>query len=100
MRVEERYNDAIRGVLHGLPMAYGALAGLVTSLEVLNLGAGLGSLLVLAAAAGGWGIGGAIWRTLSSRSKGRVQQLAEKLGLKAGKLAEESALDAGGQEGR
>jgi len=90
MRVEERYNDALRGILHGLPAGYGFVFGLVGAMEGLNLAFGPGALFVMASAATGWGLGGAIWRGLSARSRSRVQALAEKLGLRAREMGKEN----------
>jgi hypothetical protein len=83
IRVEERYSQALRGILHGLPASYGAVFGLVFALEGLNLGLAPGSLFALATTLAGWGIGTSIWRVLSARSRNRVQKLAEILGLRA-----------------
>ena len=83
IRVEERFSQALRGMLHGLPASYGAVFGLAFALEGLNLGLAPGSLFALATTFAGWGIGTSIWRVLSARSRTRVQQLAENLGLRA-----------------
>jgi len=91
MRVEERYNDAIRGILHGLPAGYGFIFGLAGALEGLHLTLGPGALFVAASAAAGWGVGTAIWRGLSKGSRARVQRLTENLGLRAKELAKEAA---------
>jgi len=91
MRVEERYNDALRGILHGLPAGYGFIFGLVGAMEGFNLAMGPGAAFVLASAAAGWGVGGAIWRGLSARSRSRVRRLAEKLGMRARELSKETA---------
>jgi len=91
MRVEERYNDAIRGILHGIPAGYGVIFGLAGATEGLNLTLGPGALLVAASAAAGWGVGAAIWRRLARGSRSRVQKLAERLGLRAREMAKEQA---------
>lgn len=96
MRVEERYHDALRGMLHGMPSTYGFMFGLVSAIEAFNLGVGPGAALTLAAAAGGWAIGSSIWRGISSRSRKRVQELAEKLGIRAGELGGEGGEDPAG----
>jgi len=83
IRVEERYHDALRGMLHGIPAGYGLLFGLVAALEGMELAFGPGALVVLASVATGFGLGGAIWRGISARSRRRVQHLAEKLGVRA-----------------
>jgi hypothetical protein len=87
MRVEERYNDAVRGVLHGIPASYGLVFGLAAVTEALSLGVIPESLILLGSIATGWGIGTSIWRLLSSRSRSRVQRLTEKLGVKGRELA-------------
>lgn len=91
MRVEERYNEAIRKVLHGIPAGYGVIFGLAGAIEGLNLTLGPGALLVAASAAAGWGVGTAIWRRLATGSRSRVQKLAERLGMRAREMAEEEA---------
>lgn len=87
VRVEERYNDAVRGVLHGIPASYGLVFGLAAVTEALSLGVLPESLILLGSIATGWGIGTSIWRLLSSRSRTRVQRLTEKLGLDGRALA-------------
>jgi hypothetical protein len=91
VRVEERYNDALRGILHGLPAGYGFILGLAGAMEGLHLALGPGTLFVAASAAAGWGVGTAIWRGLSKGSRARVHRLTEKLGLRAKELAKETA---------
>jgi len=98
MRVEERYSEALRGVLHGIPASYGAIFGLAYALEGLNLGLAPGSLVALATTIAGWGIGTSIWRVISARSRTRVRKLAEMLGLKAKEIAPVSPEEAGGVE--
>jgi len=88
LRVEERYSDAIRGVLHGIPAAYGLIFGLATALEAVGLGGASALLFGLVSSVAGWGVGGAIWRTLSTGSRNRVSRLAERLGIRAKELAE------------
>lgn len=87
LRVEERYNEALRGILHGLPAAYALMFSLVGALEGLSLSALPGTLFVLGATGLGWTLGSSIWRTLSARSRTRVQKLAERLGLRGRELA-------------
>ena len=94
LRVEERYHDALRGILHGLPAGHVFIFGLAGAMEGLHLALGPGALFVAASAAAGWGVGTTIWRGLSKGSRTRVQRLAEKLGLRARELAkEETAAD-------
>ena len=88
LRVEERYSDAIRGVLHGIPAGYGFIFGLATALEAMNLGPLPAALFTVASVAAGWGVGGAIWRGLAGRSKARVRHLAERLGARAKAIVE------------
>jgi hypothetical protein len=87
IRVEERFNSAIKGVLHGLPAAYGLMFSLVGVLEGLTLGALPETLIVMGSVAASWGLGSSIWRFLSSRSRKRVQALAEALGMRGRELA-------------
>jgi len=93
LRVEERYNPGIRGILHGIPASYGLVFGLAWALEGLNLGLAPGSLVALTAALGSWGVGGTIWRVISSRSRTRVQRLAEMLRLRAQEIAPVSPME-------
>jgi hypothetical protein len=86
LRVEERFSDAIRGGLHGIPASYGAVFSLAWVIESLSLGVLPETLIVLASAVASWSLGGAIWRFVSSRSKARVQRLAERLGLRSQEL--------------
>lgn len=98
IRVEERYHDALRGMLYGIPSGYGLVFGLIGALEGFNLGFAPGAALTLASFAAGWGLGGSIWRTISSRSRKRVQRLTEKLGIRATELAQEGGDGSRGNE--
>jgi DNA-binding transcriptional regulator YhcF (GntR family) len=88
IRVEERYSDAVRGMLHGMAAGYAFIFGLAGALEGLDLALLPGISLALASAAAGWGLGGAIWRQVSSKSRARVRRLGERLGLRARELLE------------
>lgn len=83
VRVEERYADALRGMLHGIPASYGLILGLPIFLEGLNLGAPLSVVLAVATGAAGWALGDTIWRRLARKSRNRVGRLAEKLTMAA-----------------
>lgn len=83
VRVEERYTDALRGMLHGIPSSYGLILGLPIFLEGLNLGAPLSVALAVATGAAGWALGDTIWRRLARKSRTRVGRLAEKLTMAA-----------------
>jgi len=91
IRVEERFSDAIRGALHGMPAGYGFLFGLAAALEWMNLGLVPGALFTLASALAGWGLGDVIWRGLAGRSIARVRRLVERLGLRATEMVGEGA---------
>ncbi|MGD8320704.1 MAG: hypothetical protein PVJ02_09625 [Gemmatimonadota bacterium] len=87
IRVEERYTHAIRGVLHGIPSAYGVVFGLAWGLEGIGgLGPGLG--LAAALGAGGWALGRALWSAVSRRSRRRVHALADRLTEEADRMGE------------
>jgi hypothetical protein len=88
IRVEERYAHRVRGMLHGIPAAYGALFGWVIGLESIG-GVAPGLILGAALAAGAWGLGGVIWNAISRRSRGRVEILAEELAHEATRRAVE-----------
>lgn len=96
IRVEERYSDAVRGILHGLPASYGLIFGLAGALEGLDLALLPGISLAVASAAAGWGLGGAIWRWVSSGSRARVRRLGERLGQRAKEILEGMAPGSGG----
>lgn len=85
IRVEERYADRLRAILHGLPAAYGAMFGLAIGLEAIG-GLAAGVLAPLGLGAVGWGLGGLIWRIVSARSQARVHALAERLSAEAASL--------------
>lgn len=96
VRVEERFSDVIRGALHGVPASYGFIFSLAWVLESLSLGVLPETLIVLASTTASWSLGGAIWRFVSSRSKARVQRLAERLGSRSQELAPVDAPPLGG----
>jgi hypothetical protein len=79
LRVEERFSDSVRGPLHGVPTAWGLIAGLALGLEGLSLALPL--VIVVTAIMGmvGWGVGDLVWRAVSASSKKRVHRLTERL---------------------
>lgn len=84
IHVAERYEPRIRGMLHGLPAAWGGMIGFVIGMSL-----GLPGVLV-AGMAGGWvllgaGIGRAVWTRISRRSQKKVKQLAAVLAERAGR---------------
>lgn len=85
VRVEERYTDALRAMLHAIPASYGLILGLPIFLEGLNLGTPLSVVLALVSGAAGWTLGDGIWRGLAKKSRLRVGRLAEKLSRVASK---------------
>jgi len=90
IRVEERYSDAVRGALHGIPAAYGTVFGLALGLEGIG---GIAPGLTFAAILGssGWALGRMIWNAISRRSRSRVDALTEKLTAEANRLADSAA---------
>lgn len=88
IRVEERFTDRIRAVIHAIPVTYGAGIGLVVGAEALAGGAGLGVATAVAGAAVGAGIGRGIWNLVRRNSRRRVESLAERLGEEASRLVE------------
>lgn len=85
IRVEERYTDRLRAVMHLLPALYGAGGGVALG------GAWAGSapvagLIALAGSAVGLGVGRALWNALRSRSRRRVDRLSERLASEANAL--------------
>lgn len=87
LRVEERFSNAVRGAIHGVPAAYGLMFGLAGALEGLNLGVLPAILMAAASTTAGWSLGGVAWRALSAASRKRVRRLAERLGIRAKELA-------------
>lgn len=87
IRVEERYSDFVRGALHGVPTAYGAVIGLAVGLEGIGgLVPGLGLCTALGVA--GWGLGRGLWNAILRRSRRRVEALADTLAAEAERLNE------------
>ncbi|MEK9499447.1 hypothetical protein WI372_00455 [Gemmatimonadota bacterium DH-20] len=85
IRVEERYTDRLRAVVHLLPALYGAGGGAAVAGAWLAGGSAAG----LAAAAGsvlGLGLGRALWNALRARSWHRVDRLSERLAAEANAL--------------
>jgi hypothetical protein len=89
VRVEERFTDRIRAVIHLIPATYGAGGGLALGSELLGA-VGPGIPVALAGAALGFGLGRAIWKVLRRASSRRVESLTDKLGEEAAALSESS----------
>jgi hypothetical protein len=87
MRVEERFTDRLRAVLHGLPAAYGGGLALVAATEAVAAGAVPAAAIAVAGAAAGFGLGRAIWNVVRGRSTRRVAELARTLEEEAAALA-------------
>jgi hypothetical protein len=86
LRVEERYSEAVRGPLHGIPAAWGMVLGLAFGIEEIGLTFPLALVLMVIVAVVGWFSGDLIWRSLSSGSRKRVSALAESLSTEASRL--------------
>jgi hypothetical protein len=90
LRVEERFSDAVRGAIHGIPALYGLIFGLAGALEGLDLSLVPAILFAAATTTAGWSLGGVAWRALSAASRKRVRRLAEHLGIRAKELSSPS----------
>lgn len=88
VRVEERFTDRLRAVIHILPTLYGAGFGLAIGAEALAGGAGLGAAIAAAGAGLGLGLGRGLWNVLRRGSRRRVEHLTERLGEEAARLTE------------
>ncbi len=86
MRVEERFTDRVRGVIHFLPAMYGGGFGLALGSGALGGGGVVGGVVAAAGALLGLGIGRGIWTALRRGSRGRVDRLAERLGEEASRM--------------
>jgi hypothetical protein len=80
--VHERYEDRLRPMLHGIPTAWGTILGIGVAGSIGIAGLPLVALLGAGAAAG-FGAGRAVWTLLASRSRRRVDQLANDLSAQA-----------------
>jgi hypothetical protein len=86
IKVHERIDPRMRGLLHLLPTAWGAMAGIVVTAAAG--GAVLpGAAIVAGCALVGAATGRGIWEILSERSQRRVDQLASDLAADAQSLA-------------
>jgi len=86
IKVHERLEPRLRGLLHLLPTAWGAMAGIVVTAAAG--GAVLpGAAIVAGCALVGAATGRGIWEILSERSQRRVDQLADDLAAHAQSLA-------------
>ena len=94
LRVEERYSEAVRGPLHGIPTGWGAMVGLVIGLEQLSLAVPLILVLMVITGLSGWFTGDMIWRSISKGSQKRVRALTGRLTEEATRLLPPPAKDA------
>ncbi len=86
VRVEERFTDRVRTIIHALPVTYGVGAGLAVGAEALG-GAIPGVALALTGGLVGLGVGRAIWNAVRRGSRRRVEALTARLGDEASRLA-------------
>ena len=93
MRVEERFTDRIRGVLHGLPAAYGGGIGLLVAAEAMAAGPASAVAMALGGAAAGLGLGRLIWNALRRGSRRRVEGLAQRLEEESSRILPPSPSD-------
>lgn len=78
IRVEERWTDRIRAVVHGLPTAWGAMFGLPLGGELL--GGGIAWIVApVFLAAVGFVLGRLVWEAMARRSGTRTWALAEEI---------------------
>lgn len=87
VRVEERFTDRLRGVLHGLPAAYGGGLALIAATEAVAAGPWGAAAIAAGGALAGLGLGRALWSAVRRRSSRRVGRLAERLEVEASDLA-------------
>ncbi len=83
IHVAQRYEPRLRGMFHGLPTAWGGMAGFVIGMSLALPGA---AVVGLTAACGllGTGVGRAVWTGISRRSQGKVERLAALLAERPG----------------
>jgi len=86
LRVEERFSEAVRGPLHGVPAGWGLMIGLAVGTEQFGLSFPLVLVLMVIGALVGWGIGDLVWRGISTGSRKRVKSLTELLTTEASRL--------------
>lgn len=86
IQVVQRHPGALRAVLHALPGAWGAMAGVIV-VGAAGLGLGAGLAVVGAGAALGVGIGRGIWQALARARERDVRRVAGELAAEASQLA-------------
>lgn len=89
VQVTERYNARVRPLVHGLPAAWGGMAGVGIGAGIGLVGAPLVAAIGVGAAVG-LGIGRLVWLGLSARSGRGVRRLGDALALEAHRLAKPS----------
>lgn len=82
VRVEERFTDRLRAIIHILPASYGAGGGVALGAAMLGGGPST-ALAALGGTVVGLGLGRALWNGLRARSKGRVERLTQRLAAEA-----------------
>lgn len=85
IRVEERYTDRLRAIVHLLPALYGGGGGMALG-AALSGGTPAAALVAIAGAGVGLGLGRALWNALRFRSRQRVDRLSERLASEANAL--------------
>jgi hypothetical protein len=103
IRVEERFEDRVRAMIHLIPSFYGGMLGFVVGMEQLG-GAAPGIALGLAGGVGVFALAGRVWKWVSRRSRTRVEALADQLSGEASTRLEsvggpDRSLPPGGEPG-
>ncbi|NNF38082.1 MAG: hypothetical protein HKN71_05415 [Gemmatimonadetes bacterium] len=94
VRVEERFTNRVRGILHGIPATYGGGIALVVAIEAAAAGPGAATAIAVGGAIAGMGLGRALWSAIRGGSRRRVDRLAERLEDEAAELARSEGDDA------
>jgi hypothetical protein len=95
LRVEERYSEAVRGPLHGIPAGWSAMVGLLLGVEQLGLAVPFVLVLMVISGVIGWVVGDQIWRGISRGSQKRVRALTDRLTQEATRLLPPPGSDEG-----
>jgi hypothetical protein len=84
IRVEERFEERVRTMVHAIPSSYAGFLGFIIGLEQLG-GRGPGFALGLFSAASVFAIAGQVWNRVSRNSRARVEALVDELSAEAAK---------------
>lgn len=84
IRVEERFEQRARTLVHAIPSSYAGFLGFIVGLEQLG-GRAPGIALGLFSAAAAFAIAGQVWNRVSRNSRARVEALADELSSEASK---------------